>query len=132
MKNIHLYDNPPSLSQQKLESMALDNDDDCMKVPRIIPKHVNVNLPPSLRKAQIHLVANILSSHNADLLLFDDITSWVRLHSEDGRVNWEGSEWLSHEKLLHNMKSILRTEAMHPKKKCPLEIRQFIHLSSSF
>ena len=117
--NMHLY-NPPSLTQQKFQAVTLDkvhdsDDDECMKAPRILPKNIDVNLTPSL-KAQIHL-ANILSSHNVNLSLFNDITSWVKLHSEDGRVDWEGSEWMKRDKLIHHMESILQTEGMRPQEK---------------
>ena len=122
VNNMHLY-NPPSLSELKFEAMLADKvEDDCMRAPRILPKAVNVNLTPSL-KAQIHL-ANILSSHNADLSLFNDITSWVKIHSEPERgVNWEGSEWMRRDKLLYNMESILQTEGMRPQQKT-------VHLTS--
>ena len=86
-------------------------------------KLMHANQTPSL-KAEIHL-ANILSSHNADLSLFNDITSWVKIHSEeDCGVNWEGSERMRHDKeLLHNMESILETEGIHPQQKT-------VHLTS--
>ena len=116
VKNMHLY-NPPSTSQRKFEALMADKvEDDCMNAPRILPKQVNVNLTPSL-KAQIHL-ANILSSHNADLSLFNDITSLVKIHLEEDRgVNWEHFDWMRRDKLLNNMESILETKGMRPQQK---------------
>jgi hypothetical protein len=52
-----------------------------------------------------------------NLSLFDDITSWIKLHSEDGRVDWENSEWMRRDKLIRHMETIMHTKGMRPQEK---------------
>jgi hypothetical protein len=129
--HLHLY-NAPTISQRC--EVIFQNDNDTSFDPdsdatthvynerRILPNTVETVLPPSL-KAQIHL-ANILSMHNVDLSLFNNITDWVKHHSDDGAFNWKDAEWLRRDTLLKRMEKVLNLEGMRPKD-------VDVHLSSS-
>ena len=125
--HLHLY-NPPTISQQTKDIFE-DGGNDCYAVDdelqsresdnapvekeRILPKSVSVNVPPSL-KAQIHL-ANILSSHNVDLSLFNDITDWLKHHANSGDIDWSGSHWMKRGPMLNRMEEVLQLQGMRPK-----------------
>ena len=91
--HLHLY-NAPTILQRC--NAIFENDNDTSFDPdsaetthveneRIPPKAIETVWPPFL-KNQKHL-ANIISMHNVDLSLFNNITDWVKHHSDDGAFN---------------------------------------------
>ena len=57
----------------------------------------------------------MLSSHNVDLSLFNDITDWLKHHANSGDIDWSGSHWMNRGPMLNRMEEVLQLQGMRPK-----------------